>query len=121
MEAGKVANEGDPQLKAAANTELYELEKHAIQMDIDKYEYDNSSPRADDNSSRHADENSSQSTDDDDILQTKVSHVHLPTVGEKYHDNHDDNTLRKLVYGPTYVPYNEDGQKLLLLQTTDMS
>ena len=40
---------------------------------------------------------------------------------EKYHDNHDDNTLRKTVYGPTYVPYNEDGQKLLLPQTTDMS
>ena len=47
--------------------------------------------------------------------------MHLPTVGEKYHVNHDDNTLRKIVYGPTYVPYNEDGQKLLLLQTTDMS
>ena len=47
--------------------------------------------------------------------------MHLPTVGEKYHVNHDDNTLRKMVYGPTYVPYNEDGQKLLLLQTTDMS
>ena len=27
----------------------------------------------------------------------------------------------KTVYGPTYVPYNEDGQKLLLPQTTDMS
>ena len=26
-----------------------------------------------------------------------------------------------MVYGPTYVPYNEDGQKLLLPQTTDMS
>ena len=35
--------------------------------------------------------------------------------------NHDENTLRKMVYGPTYVPYNEDGQKLLLPQTTDMS
>ena len=47
--------------------------------------------------------------------------MQLPTVGEKYHDNHDDNTLRKTVYGPMYVPYNEDGQKLLLPQTTDMS
>ena len=47
--------------------------------------------------------------------------MQLPTVGEKYHDNHDDNTLRKTVYGPTYVPYSEDGQKLLLPQTTDMS
>ena len=42
-------------------------------------------------------------------------------VGEKYHVNHDDNTLRKIVYGQTYVPYNEDGQKLLLPQSTDMS
>ena len=47
--------------------------------------------------------------------------MQLPTVGEKYHDNHDDNTLRKKVYGPMYVPYNQDGQKLLLPQTTDMS
>ena len=57
----------------------------------------------------------------DDILQTQVSHVQLPKNGEKYHVKHDDNTLCKMVYGPTYVPYNEDGQKLLLPQTTDMS
>ena len=135
-DAGKVANEGDPHLKAAADTELYDLEKCAIQIDIDKYQYDdssentddtyydNSSPRADDNSSRPADdeEYSSQcAADDDDILQTEVSHVQLPTVGEKYHVKHDDNTLRKMVYRPTYVPYNEDGQKILLPQTTDMS
>ena len=151
-DAGKVANEGDPHLKAAADTELYDLEKRAIQIDIDKYEYDNSSPcaddddnpspRADDHSSRRADdddnssphavddnashraeEHSSQCADDndDDILQTEVSHVQLPTVGEKNHVKHDDNTLRKMVYGPTYVPYNEDGQKMLLPQTTDMS
>ena len=130
-EAGKVANEGDPHLKVAADTELYDLEKHVIQMDIDKHEYDNSSentddnsrPRADDNASQSAEDNSSQSADDydDDIQQTEVSHVQLPTVGEKYHVKHDDNTLRKLVYGPTYVPYNEDGQKILLPQMTDMS
>ena len=47
--------------------------------------------------------------------------MQFPIVGEKYHVNHDDNTLQKMVYGPTYVPYNEDGQKLLLPQTTDMS
>ena len=112
--------------------ELYDLEKHAIQIDIDKHKYnnsrentdDNSSPCADDISSTHADENSSQRADDDDdndddTQQTEVSHMQLPTVGKKYYDKHDDNTLRKLVYGPTYVPYNEDGQKLLLLQTTD--
>ena len=139
-DAGKVANEGDPHLKAAANKELYDLEKRAIQIDIEKHEYDNSSEKADDEitsqraeeyssqgaddeiTSQRAEEYSSQSADDDDeILQTEVSHLQLPTVSEKYHVNHDDNTLRKMVYGPTYVPYNEDSQKLLLLQTTDMS
>ena len=131
-DAGKVANAGDPHLKAAADKELYDLEKRAIQIDIEKHEYDNSSENTDDNSSPQADDDiasqraedySSQSADDDDddILQTEVSHVQSPTVGEKYHVNHDDNTLRKMVYGPTYVPYNEDGQKLLLPQTTDMS
>ena len=148
-DAGKVANEGDPHLKAAADKELYDIEKRAIQIDIDKHEYDNSSENADDNSSLRADdeitsqraeeyssqraddemtsqraeEYSSQSADDDDNeqLQTEVSHMQLPIVSEKYHDNHDDNTLHRMVYGPTYVPYNEDGQKLLLPQTTDMS
>ena len=135
-DAGRIANEGDPHLKAAADTELYVLEKRAIQIDIDKHKYknssdntddnsspcadDNSSPCADDNASQRADDNSSQSADEY-IQPTKVSHVQLPTVCKKYHVNHDDNTLRKMVYGPTYVPYNEDGQKLLLPQTTDMS
>ena len=121
-DAGRVANEGNPQLKAAADTELYDLEKCAIQIDIDKHEYNNSSENTDDNSSPHADDNSSQrAEDDDDIQQTEVSHMQLPTVSEKYHVTHDDNILRKLVYGPMYVPDNEDGQKLLLPQTTDMS
>ena len=35
-DAGKVANEGDPQLKAAADKELYEIEKRAIQIDTGK-------------------------------------------------------------------------------------
>ena len=122
-DAGKVANDGDPHLKAAADTELYDLEKRAIQIDIEKHEYDNSSEHTDHSSSPRADEDySSQRADDndDDILQTEVSHVQLPTVGEEYHVNHDDHTLCKMVYGPTYVPYNEDGQKLLLLQMTNM-
>ena len=128
-DAGKVANEGDPQLKAAADTELYEIEKRAIQIDTEKYEYDNSSGRTDDTkssqraeddyysqradnySSQRAEDYSSQRADDydenDDILQTQVSHMQLPKNGEKYHVKHDDNTLRKMVYGPTYVPYNE--------------
>ena len=54
-DAGKVANEGDPHLKAAANTELYDLEKRAIQIDIEKHEYDNSSENTDDKSSPRAD------------------------------------------------------------------
>ena len=124
-DAGKVANEGDPQLKAAADTELYEIEKCAIQTDTEKYESDYSSGRTENTNSgqRAEDEYNSQRADNDenDILQTEVSHVQLPKNGEKYHDNHDENTLRKKVYGPTYVPYNEDGQKLLLPQTTDMS
>ena len=128
-DGGKVANEGDPQLKAAADTELYEIEKRAIQIDTEKYEHDNSSGRTDDTNSSQRAKNKyySQRADDDDdddendILQTQVSHVQLPKNGEKYHDNHDENTLRKMAYGPTYVPYNEDGQKILLPQTTDMS
>ena len=87
-DAGKVANEGDPQLKAAADTELYEIEKRAIQIDTEKYEYDNFSGRTDDtNSSQRAeDDYNSQRADDDDendILQTQVSHVQLPKNGEK--------------------------------------
>ena len=100
-DAGKVANEGDPHLKAAADTELYDLEKRAIQIDIEKHEYDNSSENTDDYiASQRAEDYSSQSADDadDDILQTEVSHMQLPTNGEKYHVNHDDNTLRKMVY-----------------------
>ena len=94
--------------------ELYDLEKRAIQIDIDKHEYNNSSDNTDDNSSRRADDNTSQraddnssqraedyssqsADDDDDILQTEVSHMQLPTVGEKYHVNHYDNSLRKMV------------------------
>ena len=98
-------------MKTAADTELYDLEIHAIQIDKDKHKGKNSSDNTDDNSSLCADDNASQSADDnssqsadDNIQPTKVSHVQLPTVGEKYHVDHDDNTLHKMVYGPTYVP-----------------
>ena len=78
-DAGKVANEGDPQLKAAADTELYEIEKHAIQIDTEKYEYDNSSGRTDHtNYSQRADDD-----DENDILQTQVSHMQLPKKMDK--------------------------------------
>ena len=104
-------------MKAVANTKLYNLGMRAIQIDKDKHKRkkssdntdDNSSPCADDNASPSAEDNSSQSTDEN-IQSTKVSHMQLPTVGEKYHVDHDDNTLRKVVYGPTYVPYNEDAR-----------
>ena len=33
----------------------------------------------------------------------------------------NESTLHKKVYGPTYVPYSEEGQKILLPQTTHMS
>ena len=114
-DAGKVANEGDPHLKAAADTELYGLGKRAIQIDIDKSNHDNSSEHTDDHASPSAEENFNTNT---------VSHMQLQTVSNQYHVEHDDNTLHtlhKTVYGPTYVPYNEDGQKLLLPQTMDMS
>ena len=109
-DTGKVANEGDSHLKAAADAELYELEEH---MDINNNNiYQNTSKNTDENIHECADENSSQNT---------VSHVQQQTVSDKYHVEHDENTLQKTVYGPTYVPYKEDGQKILLLQTTDMS
>ena len=97
-DAGKVANEGDLQLKAAADTELYEIEERTIQIDTEKYENANSSGRTDENdyssqraendySSQRADEYYSQRADDDydenDILQTQVSHVQLPKNGRK--------------------------------------
>ena len=114
-DAGKVANERDPHLKAAADTERYDLEKHTIQFDIDKGTIENSSNHTDDNASSRAEESYNPN---------KVSHMQQDTVGKKYHVEHDEDslqTLRKTIYGPTYVPYNEDDQKLLLPQTTDMS
>ena len=50
-DAGIVAYEGDPHLKAAADKELYDLEKLAIQIDIENHEYDTASENTDDNSS----------------------------------------------------------------------
>ena len=111
-DAGKVANEGDPQLKAAADNELYELEKHAIQIDINNDTDENTSENTDDNTSKNAEEYASKNT---------VSHMHEQRVGDQCHLEKDDNILHKTVYRPTYVPYKEEGQKILLPQTTDMS
>ena len=112
VDAGKVVNQGDPHLKAAADIKLYNLEKRAIQIDNDTQNNDNSSDDTD---------NDSRSIAEDNTNCSKVSHVQNQTVSDKYHVEHDDNTLHRTVYGPTYVLYNEDSQKLLLLQITDMS
>ena len=109
-EAGKVANEGDPHLKAAADSELYELEKRAIQIDINDNNNENTSLHTDDDID-DADDYSSSDT---------VSHVQQ-TDSEKIRYDNDENMLRKTVYGPTYVPFKEEGQKILLPQSTDMS
>ena len=99
-------------MKAAADNKLYDLEKRTIQIDIDNNNYENSSEHTDDHSSPSTEETCNPNT---------VSHVQPQTVGNQYHVEHDDNTLHKTVYRPTYVPYNKDNQKLLLPQTTDMS
>ena len=66
-DAGKVANEGYPQLKAAADTGLYEIEKRTIQIDTEKYDYDNSSGCTDDTNYSQTAENdySSQRAESD--------------------------------------------------------
>ena len=110
-DAGKVANEGDPHLKAAADTEIYNLEKCAIQIDIDKH-----------NDEYTSDDEYTSSTADEHTNENTVSHIQQrQNVGDENHVKNDRNILHKTVYRPTYVPYNEDGQKLLLPQTTDMS
>ena len=104
MDAGKVANEGDPQLKAAADNELYELEKRAIQME-----------------SIELTGKENENTENDKYENTPtVSHVQEKDNQQKSYDD-KENMMRKIVYGPTYVPFKEDGQKILLPQSTDMS
>ena len=105
-DAGKVANEGDPHLKAAADNELYEIEQRAIQME--SYELT-------------SDKLEKQYIERDKYENTPtVSHVHEKDKQQKS-CNDNENTMRKIVYGPTYVPFKEDGQKILLPQSTDMS
>ena len=82
-DAGKVANEGDPQLKAAADTELYEIEKRAIQIDTEKYEYDNSSEYTDDT-------NSSQRADDDYYSQRAEDDYSSPRADDYSSQRADD-------------------------------
>ena len=72
-DAGKVANKGDPQLKAAADNELYELEKHAIQMDMNNNIDANTSTYTEDNT-----DNAEEYTSPD-----IVSHVQHETNSEE--------------------------------------
>ena len=138
-EAGKVANEGDPHLKASADKELYELEKRAIQIDMNNDNYDNTSLEADEHTSNNDTEdntridsnagNSINNTEDTARLNTdeysshnEVSHVQNHEMNyDKSHNENYNVPRHKVIYGPTYVPYKEEGQKLLLPQTTDMS
>ena len=103
-DAGKVANEGDPHLKAVADNELYELEQRAIQME-----------------SIELTGNEKEYIENDKYENTPtVSHMHEKDKQQKSYDD-NENTMRKIVYGPTYIPFKEDGQKILLPQSTDMS
>ena len=112
-DTGKVAKEGDPHLKIAADTELFDLEERTIEIDHNNYVDENSSTNTDGNASQNAEEYTSQDT---------VSHVQQQNnVDEQYHVDHDENKLRKTVYRPTYVSYSKEGQKILLPQTADMS
>ena len=91
-DAGRVANEGDPHLKAAADTELYDLEKHTIQIDIDKHKYENSSDNTDDNSSPCADDNASQSADDNS-RQSTDNYIQQPKLVMCNHPQLARNTM----------------------------
>ena len=76
-------------MKAAANTELYKLEKHPIQIDIDTGIHENSSEHTDDNASPRA---------EDSYNPNKVRHVQQDIVSKQYHVEHDENisqTMRK--------------------------
>ena len=82
-DAGRVANEGDPQLKAAADSELYELEKRTIQIDINANMDENANAQINDDKN-YADDYSSLD---------RVSHMQDKN-SEKNSCEHDDNILR---------------------------
>ena len=70
------------------------------------------------NTSIHTDDNTNDA--EDYPSPDTFSHVQH-NDSEKNRYDHDDNMLRKTVYRPIYVPFKEDGQKILLPQSTDMS
>ena len=120
-DAGKVANKGDPHLRNAANTELYE--EHAIQIINDNNADDNASDETDENSSCDEDYDPNENIRaEENSSPIEVSHVQKQHNCIRSHVKDDNkSTLYKTVYGPTYVPYSEEGQKILLPQTTNMS
>ena len=100
---------------------MYELEKRTIQIDINNNTDENSSNETDDNAStQNTDDNTCQNAEEITSTNT-VSHMHEQLNGETLHPENDHTNLHKIVYGPTYVPFKEEGQKILLPQTTDMS
>ena len=86
---------------------------------------------ADENTSEYTDDNSSSDDEYEQYEDTRADANSSPTDVSHVHETHMDtrcpvrddteNTVHKKVYGPTYVPYSEDGQSILLPQTTDMS
>ena len=115
-EAGKVANHGNPHLQLAADTELYEIEQRAIQMNSES----EADETTDDNTSQSDNEIDYMTVDENSSSQ-KVSHMQTSHVPDIHAKEHVDHNTHKKVYGPTYVPYSEDGQNILLPQITDMS
>ena len=111
---------GIPQLKAAADNELYELEKHNIQIDISNNTDENTSNDTDDNASKDNTDITHLNAEECTSIDT-VSHVHKQVNGETLHPENNHTNLHKIVYGLRYVPFKEEGQKILLPQTTDMS
>ena len=81
-------------------------------MDMNNNTDANTSTYTEDNVYESADEYASPNT---------VSHMQYETNSEKFRYDNDDNMLQKTLYGPMYVPYKEDGQKILLPHSTDMS
>ena len=119
-DAGKVANDGDPHLQKAADTELYKLEQCTIQMNNDYTADENPSKNTDENSSNDTDDSEDEGAVDYSSFKT-VSHMHKSHVGDTHQNEHHDHKLHNKIYGQMYVPYKEDSQNILLPQTTDMS
>ena len=97
---GKVDKQGDPHLKAAAETELYEFEKHTSE---DKFE------------------------DDSDTMEKTETKIQNKTVSHVYpvSETEELDTKAKVIttkcYGPVYIPIKTEGQNILIPQEADMS